>query len=900
MLEFFQNINFINPSALLGFILVPVLFIILKSFPPKPSRITFSSLFIIKKIKIDNSKILKYPIWLLLFRILILALVIAFFSEPYFKNKSFTNNQYKNYIIFLDSGWSASSKWGSYKNVILDIASEAEKNKSKLYLINTSRFERDDLKFFYKKENLAIYLNKLKPEPLQIKRINKNDLLFLKNKYSNLNTFALFSKFDSKDIEEQNKYLSSIKKIFPDVKIISPQNSITIIDKVDVKNEAIFIKLKRFGDLNTTKKIKINILGNNNEIFYNKIYKIPAGRNFIEIKEDLPIDLINRTHKIKLINESHAASVFYFDDANKQKRIAIVSDNSESNKNPLLSPNYYIKKALLDYKLIFGTLEEILTKNPNLIICSEDVKINDEYTEKINSWIEKGGILIRFSGPKSKKTNLFLSDKNIQKSIRTIGGDLSLSKKVSIKDFSKTNIFYGINTKNKIKFKKQLILYETENIKTLIFLNDNTPLISAKDKKKGKIILFHVTANNDWSDLPFSSLFKDILNRILLFSETPSFEISSPLKISKKIDQNGNLSSPDKIVYYNPLSDLKENYPNKKIPPGIYENNTISYAINLSGRLNLEPFYNNIDKQYQITNSYKNDSVELKKYILNLIVLFFLLDVFISILIKNNLNPFQIKYISKYFTLVIFISMLLEKNVASNELTNNIYFAYVSSKNLEVDEIVFKGLSALKAKVSERTAVEISGVRKINLKQDDIFYYPLIYWPFAEPMEKLDKKTKIKLKNYFDNGGVIFFDFFSNNRKIISTSSQELTDIRSFLSFLDINELKQLSKNHTLTKSFYLLKNFPGRWNNKILLLDNKDLEIKDGVSSVILGFNSWASAWALDKNNYPLFPLAPSGEKQRELAYRFGINVLIYSLTGNYKSDQVHSKSILKRLKKE
>ena len=39
---------------------------------------------------------------------------------------------------------------------------------------------------------------------------------------------------------------------------------------------------------------------------------------------------------------------------------------------------------------------------------------------------------------------------------------------------------------------------------------------------------------------------------------------------------------------------------------------------------------------------------------------------------------------------------------------------------------------------------------------------------------------------------------------------------------------------------------------------------------------------------------------KQRELAYRFGINVLIYSLTGNYKSDQVHSKSILKRLKKE
>ena len=83
------------------------------------------------------------------------------------------------------------------------------------------------------------------------------------------------------------------------------------------------------------------------------------------------------------------------------------------------------------------------------------------------------------------------------------------------------------------------------------------------------------------------------------------------------------------------------------------------------------------------------------------------------------------------------------------------------------------------------------------------------------------------------------------------------------------------------------------------MLIDNSDLELKDGVNSVIIGFNNWSGAWALDDNNYPLFPVVPGGEKQREIAYRFGINITMYALTGNYKSDQVHSKSILKRIKK-
>ena len=70
-----------------------------------------------------------------------------------------------------------------------------------------------------------------------------------------------------------------------------------------------------------------------------------------------------------------------------------------------------------------------------------------------------------------------------------------------------------------------------------------------------------------------------------------------------------------------------------------------------------------------------------------------------------------------------------------------------------------------------------------------------------------------------------------------------------------------------------------------------------DRVSSLVIGGNDWAAAWATDEMHKPLVLPTPGGARQRELAYRFGINLVMYALTGNYKSDQVHIPAILERL---
>jgi hypothetical protein len=150
------------------------------------------------------------------------------------------------------------------------------------------------------------------------------------------------------------------------------------------------------------------------------------------------------------------------------------------------------------------------------------------------------------------------------------------------------------------------------------------------------------------------------------------------------------------------------------------------------------------------------------------------------------------------------------------------------------------------------------------------------------------------------NGGIIVFDTLDQNSaraadvQSVGPGLQRLRDIGHDL---DIPPLVPVPPDHVLTRSFYLMQAFPGRWADGQVWVEQGQDRVNDGVSSVIIGGNDWASAWALDDNQRPMFATVPGGERQREMAYRFGVNLVMYALTGNYKSDQVHVPAILERL---
>jgi hypothetical protein len=143
-------------------------------------------------------------------------------------------------------------------------------------------------------------------------------------------------------------------------------------------------------------------------------------------------------------------------------------------------------------------------------------------------------------------------------------------------------------------------------------------------------------------------------------------------------------------------------------------------------------------------------------------------------------------------------------------------------------------------------------------------------------------------------GGTILFDTRDGEQGGGGTGNQVL---RRLLSRLDVPPLTPVPKDHILTKAFYLMQEFPGRWGGGQVWVEKHQGGSNDGVSGLIIGASDWAAAWAISDDGTPLAAVTPGGPRQRELAYRFGVNLVMYVLTGNYKADLVHVPALLDRL---
>jgi hypothetical protein len=161
---------------------------------------------------------------------------------------------------------------------------------------------------------------------------------------------------------------------------------------------------------------------------------------------------------------------------------------------------------------------------------------------------------------------------------------------------------------------------------------------------------------------------------------------------------------------------------------------------------------------------------------------------------------------------------------------------------------------------------------------------------------------------YMQGGGTVLFDTrdqFSTG--IDAGSASPATErLRDILANLNVPPLEPVPEDHVLTKSFFILPEFPGRFNGSPLWVeasfdaqnvDNRPVRTGDGVSPIMITANDFAGAWAIDASGSPMLPTVPSDPMQRVYALRSGVNIMMYMLTGNYKSDQVHVPILLERL---
>ena len=204
--------------------------------------------------------------------------------------------------------------------------------------------------------------------------------------------------------------------------------------------------------------------------------------------------------------------------------------------------------------------------------------------------------------------------------------------------------------------------------------------------------------------------------------------------------------------------------------------------------------------------------------------------------------------------------------------------------------------------MAARTAAELALPVRIDLAvpsltPDSLSPYPIIYWRMTAQQSIPPARAFSAINSYLQRGGMVIFDAPDQAGAVGSGAGGGIRQkLEAIMNGLDIPPLTELNEEHVLNRSFYLTHGLPGRYINGSVLVE-RNTASNDGVSSVIVGGNDWAGAWAKDASGMPLYAAVPGGEQQREMAFRAGVNMVVYALTGNYKADQVHVPAIMQRL---
>jgi hypothetical protein len=447
-------------------------------------------------------------------------------------------------------------------------------------------------------------------------------------------------------------------------------------------------------------------------------------------------------------------------------------------------------------------------------------------------------------------------------------------------------------------------------------LSDGTPLVTAARRGEGWVVLFHTTANTDWSNLPLSGLFVEALRRLVATSQgVRGGDLTArALPPLETLDGFGLLGPPSAIALALDRETLDAGRVGPRHPPGYYGARGLRRAHNL---IAAEPSLKALEalpagvRDGRYTRDRETD---LKPWLLAAALLLALADLVIALGLRGLLARRIATGPGGAAALLLAVLLPWDPAGAQTgaragaastddaralEATLQTRLAYVRTGVPAVDEVSHAGLSGLSRVLQLRTSIEAAAPLGVDLIRDELAFFPLLYWPIVPQQRDLTEIAVRKLNDYMRNGGTILFDLreVTGGARIMGRTSRAGVALQRLTRGLDIPPLAPVPPDHVVTRSFYLMQEFPGRYSGGTLWTEATEARINDGVTPVLIGANDWAGAWAINDTGRPMFAVVPGGERQRELAYRFGVNLVMYAMTGNYKADQVHIPFILERL---
>lgn len=918
------GLGFLAPGLLWGLLLLPVLVILLRVVPPAPVRRRFPGVVLLLGLEDDAATAHRTPWWLLLLRVLAVAALVVGFAGPVLDPEPAAGGA-GALLVVVDGGWADAGDWEERIAHARGRVQEAGRAGMPVAVIRLT--DRPGPVTFHGAAEADGALAVLHPQPFAPRDADEwaarlpdraFDTIWLADGIAHDGAGALARELMT------HGALTVVEGGAPVLALHPPR----LAD--DGRMEIGITRLPAGDGPSTGGELVArgpDPAGIERELARQPLAPGDDGR--ITATLDLPTEIRNRITRLEIAGARSAGAVRLLDDRFQRRRVALVTTGATQEGLNLLSPLHFLREALFSRAdIIEVPLADALAATPDAIILADPVQPNDEEAARLLTWVEEGGLLLRFAGPRlaARLDRDAGADPllpvRLRRGGRVVGGTMSWDAPQSLAPFAEESPFFGLAVPEDVEIREQVLAEPDPDLgaRTIAALDDGTPLVTRRAAGAGALVLVHVTANAEWSSLPLSGLFVDMLDRLLLSaggSAAPEGPGDGIWAAETLLDARGEARDAGDTpgVPGARLAEALRDGPSAEVPPGIYAAGGRRLALNVVGdETRLAPAV--WPAGVRVTGMVEAPARALKGPLLALAMALFLVDVLAALVAMGGLR------LRRAAALLLPLLLLAPApgeaadalDTAAEDFairaTAGVVLAYVETGDPRVDEISRAGLAGLGDRLWQRTAIEPEEPMAVDIEHDDLALFPFLYWPVTADAAAPSDAARARLNLFLRTGGLILFDTRDGDDAGFGGTTPEGEALRRIARGLDIPPLDPLPEDHVLTRSFYLLQQFPGRqrggtlWveaapTDEMLPDDAPFRHLNDGVTPVVIGANDWAAAWATDERGVALLPVGrgAAGDRQRELAWRFGINLVMHVLTGNYKSDQVHVPALLERL---
>ena len=950
------------PWVLWAFVLLPVVWLLLRALPPRPREQSFPPIALLRGLGARNDDVARAPLWLLILRCMAVVLVITACAQPFITRDRAGISMSADTLLVIDNGWAAAPGWTQRLRAVDSILERLARNGHSVRLLLTAPPTGNEVMRVGDAQDPAIMRTILapsEPQPWGVDRRAATGAVRALLQHGWHGPVLYLA--DGMATGDDAAFATALRDVGPVHDLRLPDADIVTLAPGHNGAEALDLRL-RTVPRPVLRQVSVRAQTIDNSTLQVLHVTMPPDARQADVRLTLPVELRNQLDHVEVDAINGPASVRLLDENDRRRPVGLISGNASD--TPLMGSLFYLRRALAPgAELREGTLDTLLSRPLSILIAPDGTLGSPDARHKVEEWVRRGGTLIRFSGPllvqaaggtgiappvpadgprtdtppaettsrdihgaNTSVTDTSVANTSVADTLlpvplmdgeRVLGGAMSWSKPEHLAAFDARSPFHDLPVPADVTVSKQVLARPSTDLDTHTWarLVDGTPLVTHAALGAGQVVLFHVTSTADWSNLPLSGLFVGMLQRLgerAVGIETPADQsLLSPYMTLDGAGVEGPPPAGAQAVRADAFGHIAVSAAH---PPGLYGPRASRRALNIGDdageMLPQQPVGTVMDLRGQTPD------LALGPILAVLALGLVLVDGIAAILMRSGMiragggrtNGRRAGLVSA----VILAALASAPSVPAWAETRDVPGAaletrlgYIITNHADIDDVSREGLQGLSDYVNARTSAVLGHPDALVPERDDLSYYPMIYWPVTADATATPARTAA-LNAYMRHGGILMIDTqgqdpataqAGNDDSFTGSAPGTAAALRRMTAGLDIPPLTKLDDHHVLTHTFYLLHDFPGRYDGMPVWVAQEGDSTNDGVSPVIIGSNDWAHAWAVDEGgNNPYAPV-PDGASQRVMAYRFGVNAVIYALTGNYKADQVHVPALLKRL---